>query len=81
MSSSSVLEAYVRLKSLRQNLPEYDVEMRFVSEFHQILDLLQSASGTNLDSFRIPPSELKPIMVAGNYLDGSAEYTPDNFWS
>ena len=79
MSGSGVLEAYVRLKALRQNLPDHDVEMRFVNEFHQILDLLQASSGANLDSFRIPPGELKPIMVAGNYLDGSAEYTDENF--
>jgi hypothetical protein len=79
MNTSTALEAYVRLKSLRQNLPDYDVEMRFVNEFHQILDLLETSSATNLGSFRIPPGELKPIMISSNYLDGTADYTTDNF--
>jgi hypothetical protein len=79
MSDMAVLEAYARLKSLRQNLPGYDVEMRFVNEFHQILDLLHQGTGVDLANFRIPPSELRPIVVAGNYLDGSVEYTDEPF--
>jgi hypothetical protein len=74
MSDMAVLEAYAPLKSLRQNLPSYDVEVRFVNEFHQILDLLQQGTGVSLANFRIPASEVRPIVVAGNYMDGSVEY-------
>lgn len=79
MSEMAILEAYARLKSLRQNVPGYDVEVRFVNEFHQILDLLQEGTGVNLGNFRIPASEMRPIVVAGNYLDGSVEYTDEPF--
>ena len=79
MSDMAVLEAFARLKSLRQNLPAHPVEVKFISEFHQILDLLQEGAHVNLDNFRIPPSEVRPIVVGGNYLDGSVDYSDEPY--
>jgi len=77
--STAVLEAYARLKALRDNLPEYEVSAPFVTEFHQIVELLERAGQFNLSSFRVPASEVKPIVVSSNYLDGSVDYSKESF--
>jgi hypothetical protein len=75
MSNMQVIEAYSRLKSLRQNVPTGSIETKFVEEFHQILELLEGASGTTLENFRIPASEIRPIVTGGNYLTGEQRYS------
>ena len=80
MNNMQVLEAFSRLKSLRQNMPKsYSVDMKFVDEFHKILDLLERNSGTNLQNFRIPDTEIRPIPAGGNYLTGEIEYTDEPY--
>ncbi len=59
-----IVEAYARLKALRQNAPAGRVEEKFVSEFHAILDLLEKASEVNLKNFRIPASEVRRAVAA-----------------
>ena len=77
--STALVEAFARLTSLRQNLPEHEVAVKYVNEYHEILDLLEQASGGNLVNSRIPASEVRPIVVASNYLDGSVTYSDDSF--
>lgn len=62
----TLVEAYARLKSLRQNLPgaEQPVPLHCVAEYHPVLDLLESAH-FNLQGFRIPQSEVRPVEVDG----------------
>ena len=79
MSSMEILEAYSRLKSLRQNVPAHRVDTAFANEYHQILDLPAKTSGTDLANFRIPPSEVRPIVTGGNYLTGETHYSAESF--
>ena len=79
MSNVEMLEAYSRLKALRQNVPPHRVGSAFVNEFHGALDLLTKVSGLDLSNFRVPPSQVQPIAVAGNYLTGETDYSSDSF--
>jgi hypothetical protein len=63
MNDFRLFEAYSRLKSLRQNGPADSIRAQFVTEFHQILDLLEQNSGADLKNFRIPASEIRPIIT------------------
>jgi len=68
MSQQELVEAYARLKALKSNLPDNSgVELKYVQEFHSILRLLTQTSGLDLGNFRVPDSELKPIVTVGNY--------------
>lgn len=49
---------------------------KYVTEFHNILDLLQESSGASLANFRIPPEEMKP-QIASVRRDGGATYTKE----
>ncbi|HEY9140178.1 MAG TPA: hypothetical protein VIN93_04765 [Bryobacteraceae bacterium] len=63
--TNPVAEAYARLNSLKTNLPEgYEVQEKYVTEFHAILDMLESATGYDLANFRVPSSEVRPKVVA-----------------
>lgn len=75
MNNTALLEAFARLKSLRQNVPDPYVEVKYVNEFHEVLDLLERRSGSSLEALRIPSSEVRRVVVASNYLDGSVEYS------
>jgi hypothetical protein len=37
----TLVEAYARLKSIRQNLPDQPVPPHYVAEYHEVLDLLE----------------------------------------
>ena len=79
MTDFRTLEAFGRLKSLRQNVPNKDVETKYVDEFHQVLDLLESVAGVDLKNFRIPASEVRPVVVGGNYVTGETYYSSRPF--
>ncbi|MEX2263088.1 MAG: hypothetical protein WD696_14125 [Bryobacteraceae bacterium] len=65
MSGTALVEAYARLNSLKANLPEhYEVHEKWVAEFNAILDLLETATGHDLGSFRVPTPEVRPRVVA-----------------
>ena len=80
MSQQELIEAYARLKALKSNLPERSsVELKYVEEFHSILRLLTHTSGLDLSNFRVPDSELKPIVTGGNYITGTVDYSEDSY--
>jgi len=60
MNQSRLLAAYLRLTSLRSNLPDHPpVHAKYVEDFHAILDLLSELSGLDLDGVRLPlPDDL-----------------------
>lgn len=61
MDANASLEAYARLNSLRANRPEaFEVHEKWVTEFHAILDILESVSGQALANFRVPVPEVRP---------------------
>jgi phage terminase small subunit len=56
------LIAWSRFEAFRKNPPNWWDEGA-VSEFHDIVDSLEEASGEDLSSFRVPESELKHEIV------------------
>jgi hypothetical protein len=51
------MEAYRKLTVLQKNVPKArEVKEKYVREYHSILDLLEQASGYDLDDFRVPES-------------------------
>ena len=64
MNRTDIVQGYSRLKALREHVPGPCIEVKYVVEFHSILDLLERASGVSLAGFRIPDSELVPQIAA-----------------
>lgn len=53
------------------DLPEADtVEEKHVREFHDILQVLEHASGCDLGSYRVPAGELAPQSGGAGYSNG-----------
>ena len=73
-----LLEAYSRLKALKEHVPGPYVHPKYVAEFHQVLDLLESASQASLENLRIPATEIKP-MIAGASRRGGPTYTTEPY--
>jgi len=62
VNQAAIIEAYSHLKSLRKHVPG-PVHPKYVSEFHEILDLLERGSGASLANFRIPAAQIKPVVT------------------
>ena len=76
MSQDLLAQAYARLQAMKDNLPKnYEVDQKYVQEFHQILDTLQAASGSDLKNFRVPQNEIHPQVSGGNYITGEVHYS------
>jgi hypothetical protein len=61
---------------MKDNLPTtFEVDQKYVGEYHQILDQLQTASGSNLNNFRVPASEIHPEVSGGNYITGEVHHS------
>ena len=78
MNEIGLVEAYSRLKALREHVPGAHVHPKYVAEFHEIIDLLETASGTSLTNFRIPPEEIKPVVVSVTRRHG-AQYSKEPY--
>jgi hypothetical protein len=76
----AIIEAYSRLKALKDNVPDPYVHYKYVVEFHQILDLLEQASGTELVRFRIPDWEVKRVVTSQSYIgDDPPTYSDESY--
>ncbi len=76
MSQDQLTQAYARLKAMKDNLPDnYEVDQKYLDEYHQILDLLQTASGSDLKAFRVQASEIHRETTGGNYISGEVYYS------
>ena len=52
-------QALFLLKSLQKNIPnDYEVDRKWVDDFHSILDSVEKDTEADLSAFRIQPSEL-----------------------
>jgi len=66
-----LLEAHARLSALKMQLPDTSmVEDRYVREFHDIVHILEQASGCDLGEYRVPSAEVV-LREAGNGGDGN----------
>ena len=60
MNQLRLMEAYLKLTALQKNVPQArEVKERYVREYHLSLDLLEKASGYDMDDFRVPESEIR----------------------
>ena len=76
MSQDELAQAYARPKSMKDNLPTtFEVDQKYVAEYDQILDGLQAASGSNLNNFRVPASEIHAETAGGNVITGEVYYS------
>jgi hypothetical protein len=73
----ALLRAYSRIRSLRQNLPDW-VSEKYVREYHDVLVALESL-GIDVEEFRIPPSDVAPKVASVSYPDGSKTYTDEKY--
>ena len=60
MSNETELhKAYVRLKALRDNLPDATVlEQHWVTDFHALVEMLANLAGADLRGFVVPDSAI-----------------------
>jgi hypothetical protein len=77
MMQTKIVEAYSRLQALSEHVPGPHVYDKYVTEFHNILDLLEESSGAILANFRIPPEEMKPQIASVRRRGGGATYTKE----
>ena len=66
--------AWAKFEAMYKNLPR-EVTENYVRDFHEILDLLQQASGEDLASFRVPGSRVQPIVTSFNMISGRQTYS------
>lgn len=65
--------AYASISALKKNLPDYHtVEEKYVNQYHSALDKV-SATGVDVEEFRIPASEVKPRVTSYRYLEAGHE--------
>ncbi len=77
---SQLALAYARLEAVRSNLPEgLRVEEKYVTEFHEILSLLEKASDADLTMFRVPEEELRHRVTSANPGAGTVSYSNRKF--
>jgi len=75
MDETRVIEAYSRLKSLKANIPQYkELEMKWVSEYHSILDVLEKETGKDFSNFKVPESETPVRKTKGDYVTENTPY-------
>ena len=80
MTQDSLLRAYARLNSLKNNLPDRrTVHEKYVAEYHAILDAIEKEVSTDLAEFRIPEAELQLIPVSGSYVTGRVDYSESHY--
>jgi hypothetical protein len=76
VNETAIKQAYVRLKSLKANLPDrIHADQTYVEEFHSIVDILQNESGHDLSAFRVPATQMQRESSGGNYITGEVFYT------
>jgi len=79
MDQLAVAQAYSRLRALKANVPGAQVHTKYVTEFHEVLDILERVSGTSLADFRVPASEIRPIVTSVSYLGKGATYSKEPY--
>lgn len=82
MDQIGLMKAYLTLTALKKKVPRsYQVKEKYVREYNSAIDLLAQASGYNLNSFRVPESEIQRKLLSST-IDGPLEereshYAPD----
>jgi hypothetical protein len=82
-SQDTLARAYAMLSALRKNISQmktYDIEEKYVTEFHNVLDKLEGV-GIETAEFRVPETLVKPKITA-SWLEGDVsqhEYSEEKY--
>lgn len=75
MDETRVIEAFARLKGLKANIPQYsELDMKWVEEYHSILDLLEKETAKDFSNFKVPESETPVRKTKGHYVTNNSPY-------
>ena len=79
-NQDAVVRAYVTLSALRKNVDQIGaITERYVREFHNVLDRMESSIGTDLSEFRIPSAEVVPHATSYNTITGETHYSEEKY--
>jgi hypothetical protein len=87
MNQSELIYALSTLTALKEHVPDtVYVAEKYIEEFHNVLDALVCATGSNLDRYRIPEDEIHPIVtsfspkrIRAGHLVGGTKFTKGKF--
>lgn len=80
METDKLFRVYFRLEALRKNLPKHDmIEGKYANEYNNLVDELEKESDGSLAEFKVPVSEIKPMLTSIS--DQGEEYSRENFCS
>jgi len=78
-SQDVLIRAYAMLSALRKNIAQMGaVEETYVREFHTVLTKLEGI-GIDVSEFRIPASEVTPLVTSINTLTGETTYSEEKY--
>ena len=80
MNERKLLEAYTRLVSFKNNIPiKGNFPEKYVTEYHDILHLLENTTGQDLAGFVVPDTEIKPRLSKISRIHGEKSYTSGRY--
>ncbi|WP_026841651.1 hypothetical protein [Citrifermentans bremense] len=81
MNTGAMYEGYARLTAFRNNCPKIGpfVDTSYIAEYHQIVDLLEEIGGKQLHNFRVPHSQMKPIIQGYDMDTETSRYSTERF--
>lgn len=72
-------QAYFLLQSLKDNIPHHsEIDQKWVKDYHDILDAIETNTGFDLKAFRVPDTEVHhPVIGArrGSFRGGLGQVT------
>ncbi len=80
INKDEIVQLYLRLKALKNNLPDGSINERYVTEYLAILDrFLLLVDGSNINDFRVLDSDLERRLISFNRLTGERNYSSDRY--
>lgn len=77
--TEQITRAYVRIKSLRDNLPNDNIKENYINDYQDIINILEKTLNISLGEFKIPTSEVKPRQISYNSLSKISTYSKDKY--
>jgi hypothetical protein len=77
----TLIDAYSRLKAFKDNFPDKSgrgVSSDYVDEYHNIVQIIETETGLELEQYRISNEALKPSIISSDR-NGNKRYTDTIF--
>lgn len=79
-NQEQITRAYVRLNSLKDNLPNDNIKENYVNDYHDIVTVLEKTLNINLSEFKIPANEVKHRQTSSILVEGDEDsYSEDKY--